>query len=193
PKPWLSQYPFHLYRHLVLNRYRVRHVPRRPKARRRIEPPRRSAKTACSNAFLPSPSIGRHSCTDRLVASEIRQTLRVWVLGCVETCAPFCDTKTCDATRRTGPHAYGCQASSRVSTVMRKPGLNLCALSRRFFRDRRGVASIFGVMVILTGFGFSVMVLDIGHLYLEKRRLQSAVDAAALAAAGDPTNASAIV
>jgi len=76
---------------------------------------------------------------------------------------------------------------------MRKPGLNLCALSRRFFRDRRGVASIFGVMVILTGFGFSVMVLDIGHLYLEKRRLQSAVDAAALAAAGDPTNASAIV
>src|SRR5262249_4169240 len=76
---------------------------------------------------------------------------------------------------------------------MRKPGLNLRVLSRRFLRDRSGVASIIGVMIMLTGFGVSVMVLDVGHLYLEKRRLQSAVDAAALAAAGDPANASAIV
>ena len=71
--------------------------------------------------------------------------------------------------------------------------VNIRALSCRFASDTRGVASIFGAMAILTGFGFGVMVLDVGHLYLAKRRLQSAVDAAALAAAGDPANASAIV
>jgi uncharacterized membrane protein len=76
---------------------------------------------------------------------------------------------------------------------MLKPSLKLNDLFRRFLSDRRGVASILGAMAMLVGLGLSVMVIDTGHLYLEKRRLQSAVDAAALAAAGDPSNASAIV
>ena len=76
---------------------------------------------------------------------------------------------------------------------MSNPGLHLCALTRHFLGDRRGVASIMGAMIMLTGLGVSVMVLDVGHLYLAKRRLQSAVDAAALAAAGDPADANTIV
>jgi uncharacterized membrane protein len=65
-------------------------------------------------------------------------------------------------------------------------------LLRRFHRDERGVVSILGALLILVGLGLSVLVVDVGHLYLTKRRLQSAVDAAALAAAGNPNNASAI-
>jgi uncharacterized membrane protein len=72
----------------------------------------------------------------------------------------------------------------------RTPGLR--ELVRRFHRDERGVVSILGALLILVGLGLSVLVIDVGHLYLTKRRLQSAVDAAALAAVGNPTNASAI-
>jgi uncharacterized membrane protein len=64
---------------------------------------------------------------------------------------------------------------------------------RSFLRDNEGVASIIGVFFIFLGLALSVMVLDVGHLYLTKRRLQAAVDSAALAAAGNPANAVAIV
>lgn len=66
-------------------------------------------------------------------------------------------------------------------------------LYRRFVTDERGVASIIGVMLMILGLGLAVTVIDVGHLYLAKRRLQAAVDAAALAGDGDPTNASALV
>jgi uncharacterized membrane protein len=64
------------------------------------------------------------------------------------------------------------------------------ALVCRFAHDERGVVSIIGLVLIILGLGFSVLVLDVGHLYLTKRRLQASVDAAALAAVGDPTTAS---
>ena len=76
---------------------------------------------------------------------------------------------------------------------MSDPALRLCALSKRFIRDQRGIASIVAAMLMLLGLGLSVFTLDVGQLYLTKRRLQGAVDAAALAAAGDPTNAATIV
>ena len=66
-------------------------------------------------------------------------------------------------------------------------------LYRRFVTDERGVASIVGVMLMILGLGLAIVVIDSGHLYLAKRRLQSAVDAAALAGAGDPSNATALV
>jgi tight adherence protein G len=69
----------------------------------------------------------------------------------------------------------------------------LRAFFGRFVADRGGVASVIGALLMLLGLGLGVLVLDVGHLYLAKRRLQGAVDAAALAAAGDPANASAIV
>ncbi|MBN9545413.1 MAG: hypothetical protein J0I19_08060 [Alphaproteobacteria bacterium] len=75
---------------------------------------------------------------------------------------------------------------------MSGPSLKPCALCKRFLRDQRGVASIVAALLMLLGLGFGVLTFDVGHLYLEKRRLQGAVDAAALAAAGDPANAAAI-
>jgi uncharacterized membrane protein len=75
---------------------------------------------------------------------------------------------------------------------MKEPGPILHALLKRFARDTRGVASIIGAMMMVLGLAITAVTLDIGHLYLAKRRLQAAVDAAALAAAGDPANADAI-
>jgi uncharacterized membrane protein len=75
---------------------------------------------------------------------------------------------------------------------MSGPSLKPCALLKRFIRDQNGVASIAAAMLMLLGLGLGVFTLDVGHLYLEKRRLQGAVDAAALAAAGDPANAATI-
>jgi uncharacterized membrane protein len=75
---------------------------------------------------------------------------------------------------------------------MLRPSLKSCAHFKRFLADQNGVVSIVAVMVTLLGLGLGVLTLDVGHLYLEKRRLQGAVDAAALAAAGDPANATTI-
>lgn len=75
---------------------------------------------------------------------------------------------------------------------MSGPSLKPCAPFKRFIRDQEGVASIVAALLMLLGLGFGVLTLDVGHLYLEKRRLQGAVDAAALAAAGDPANAATI-
>ncbi|HEY4265595.1 MAG TPA: pilus assembly protein TadG-related protein [Micropepsaceae bacterium] len=75
---------------------------------------------------------------------------------------------------------------------MKEPGLNPYALLKRFARDTRGVASVVGALVAILGLSLSALTLDVGHLYLAKRQLQGAVDAAALAAAGDPVNANAI-
>ncbi|MES2256420.1 MAG: pilus assembly protein TadG-related protein [Pseudomonadota bacterium] len=75
---------------------------------------------------------------------------------------------------------------------MLRPSLKPCAHFKRFLADQNGVVSIVAVMVTLLGLGLGVLTLDVGHLYLEKRRLQGAVDAAALAAAGDPANATTI-
>ncbi|HVV27821.1 MAG TPA: pilus assembly protein TadG-related protein [Rhizomicrobium sp.] len=75
---------------------------------------------------------------------------------------------------------------------MSKPSLESCAVGRRFLCDARGAVSIFGAMVILLALGLSAFVIDAGHLYLARRRLQSAVDAAAAAAAGNPADAARI-
>jgi len=69
---------------------------------------------------------------------------------------------------------------------------NRAAFPERFHADRRGAVSIMGALLLLLGMAVSVMVIDAGHAYLARRRLQAAVDAAALAAAGDPANAQAI-
>lgn len=82
--------------------------------------------------------------------------------------------------------------SQNVIRPVRKLKSGLRDLLRRFHRDERGVVSILGAFLILVGLGISVLVIDVGHLYLTKRRLQSAVDAAALAAAGNPSNATEI-
>lgn len=74
--------------------------------------------------------------------------------------------------------------------------LRLCArakiLAGRFRSDERGVMSVLGAFFLVLGLSVSIVVVDVGHLYLAKRRLQSAVDAAALAAAGNPANADAL-
>lgn len=75
---------------------------------------------------------------------------------------------------------------------MKEPAPICHALIRRFSRDQRGVASVIGALMMVLGLAFAAITVDVGHLYLAKRRLQGAVDAAALAAAGDPVNAAAI-
>lgn len=71
--------------------------------------------------------------------------------------------------------------------------LRCACIFRRFGCDQRGVISILGAFFVMLGLSMCVLVIDVGHLYLAKRRLQSAVDAAALAAAGNPESADAIV
>jgi uncharacterized membrane protein len=74
---------------------------------------------------------------------------------------------------------------------MTRPSHRPCLIAR-FARDARGAVSILAALLIVLALGLSVLVVDAGHLYLAKRRLQSAVDAAALAAAGDNTQAAAL-
>ncbi len=54
---------------------------------------------------------------------------------------------------------------------------------RRDLRDERGQTLIITVMFLVVLLGFCALVLDVGHTYLAQRRLQSSVDAAALAGA----------
>jgi uncharacterized membrane protein len=75
---------------------------------------------------------------------------------------------------------------------MKEPAPVCHALMTRFSRDERGVASLIGALMMVLGLAFAAITIDAGHLYLAKRRLQGAVDAAALAAAGDPADAAAI-
>lgn len=84
------------------------------------------------------------------------------------------------------------QSVPEFFTAMWRRNARAIALLQRFRADTRGVISIFGAFAIVAGLGISAMVVDVGHLYLTKRRLQNVVDAAALAAAGDPANATAI-
>jgi uncharacterized membrane protein len=73
------------------------------------------------------------------------------------------------------------------------PAPSLCAFVRRILRDERGAVSVVAALLLILGVGFSALVIDSGHLYLAKRRLQSRIDAAALAAVGDVPNAGVIV
>jgi uncharacterized membrane protein len=70
---------------------------------------------------------------------------------------------------------------------MPDPGLR--QLFTRFHRNDSGAVSIIFALFLLLGIGLSVLVIDTGHLYLAKRRVQAAVDAAALAAVGNVQNA----
>ncbi len=54
---------------------------------------------------------------------------------------------------------------------------------RRHLHDDRGQVMILTVMFLVILLGFCALVLDVGHAYLAQRRLQSSVDAAALAGA----------
>jgi Flp pilus assembly protein TadG len=63
---------------------------------------------------------------------------------------------------------------------------------RRFHRREDGQALVMVVFAMLTIMAVAMVVVDGGHAFVEKRSLQNAVDAAALAAAGKlPTNGSA--
>src|SRR4051812_39689274 len=61
----------------------------------------------------------------------------------------------------------------------------------RFSKDSRGSIAIQSALVLLTFAGFSALAVDVGSFYFERRKLQSAADLAALAAAGDLVRAGA--
>ena len=50
-------------------------------------------------------------------------------------------------------------------------------------RSERGQALVLIVLAIVAMFGFAALAVDIGRLYAERRRVQSAADAAVLSAA----------
>ena len=54
---------------------------------------------------------------------------------------------------------------------------------RTRLRNEQGQTLIITVMFLVILLGFCALVLDVGHAYLAQRRLQSSVDAAALAGA----------
>lgn len=74
---------------------------------------------------------------------------------------------------------------------MIRPSRATC-LFARFARDTRGAVSIMAALMMVLGLGLAALVMDSGRLYLDKRRLQAAVDAAALAAVADTTQASSL-
>ena len=55
----------------------------------------------------------------------------------------------------------------------------------RFKRDQRGSALVMVATALVVILGMMALVVDVGALALEKRRLQNACDASALAAARD--------
>lgn len=57
---------------------------------------------------------------------------------------------------------------------------------RRFGRDRRGAVSILTALGLTMLIGSAALAVDVGSLYLDRRKLQGIADAAALAAAGRP-------
>lgn len=59
--------------------------------------------------------------------------------------------------------------------------------------DRSGNVAIIGLAFLSTALVMSVFAIDEAALYLEKRRVQSITDIAAIAAAANPTNANAAV
>lgn len=63
---------------------------------------------------------------------------------------------------------------------------------RALWADRRGSMAITMAGVLLLLMALSALFIDMGSLYLTRRRLQGAVDSAALKAAGDPANAHAL-
>lgn len=54
-----------------------------------------------------------------------------------------------------------------------------------FARDRRGGVAVFFAAAVFILFGFGAMAVDVGSFFFEKRKLQTANDLAALAAASD--------
>jgi Flp pilus assembly protein TadG len=57
------------------------------------------------------------------------------------------------------------------------------APSSRLRGDERGAVFAFVALILMVLIGFSALAIDVGHLYLSRARLQSAADAAVLAAA----------
>jgi uncharacterized membrane protein len=70
------------------------------------------------------------------------------------------------------------------------PSLSHFALSR-FTRDRRGSTIVMASVTIFVVMGFAALAVDLGSLFVQKRRQQTANDLAALAAASDLARASA--
>lgn len=64
--------------------------------------------------------------------------------------------------------------------------------TRRFWRDTDGAISIVAAISLFFLLALAAIVIDIGSLYFQRRNLQAATDAAALAAVQNPANAMAV-
>ncbi|WP_315835170.1 pilus assembly protein TadG-related protein [Bradyrhizobium prioriisuperbiae] len=64
-------------------------------------------------------------------------------------------------------------------------------LVRRFWSDRRGNIAMMSAASMMMVCGFAAFGVDIGSVFLDRRRVQSTADLAAIVAAGDLTNATA--
>jgi uncharacterized membrane protein len=67
--------------------------------------------------------------------------------------------------------------------------LSLAAKLRGLWRDERGTIAIMGSAFAICGVGALALGVDVASVFLERRRAQSAVDLAAIAAARDPEKA----
>ncbi|MBN8982502.1 MAG: hypothetical protein J0I29_14685 [Rhizobiales bacterium] len=65
------------------------------------------------------------------------------------------------------------------------------ALLRRFIRDQRGNIAIMSAGVMLLVIGCAALGVDVGTIFADRRKVQSAADIAAIVAAGDLTHATA--
>jgi len=62
---------------------------------------------------------------------------------------------------------------------------NCLSLLRLFWRDRRGNIAVLSGLLLMMLSGFAALSVDVGKVFLDRRKAQSTVDLAALAAAGD--------
>ena len=60
---------------------------------------------------------------------------------------------------------------------------------RRFGADRRGTVAILSVVLITTILGITALGVDVGSVYLDRRKAQGIADLASLAAVSDIANA----
>lgn len=93
------------------------------------------------------------------------------------------------------PSLEGCAASAvalrgLLRSRLRVTARNLRLATRRFKADERGNIAIMGAAALLLVIACTALGVDVGTIFADKRRTQSATDLAAIVAASDLTNAS---
>jgi uncharacterized membrane protein len=70
-------------------------------------------------------------------------------------------------------------------TILARPSVALKRRAHHFVRDRRGNVAVISALLLTVIMGFGALGVDLGKVFTDRRKAQSAVDLAALSAVGD--------